>query len=149
MVPPQKHMRKEVLVAVVIGAVLGLAIAFGIWRANQAFAPKEKIATEMEAPAPQEEITEGQLVIAQPQTGALVSQDKITVKGSSQPGSTIVILTNSGEVITTAGLSGNFEQEVELSGGANQITVIAYDKDGNQSQKTVTVVYSTEFPPKE
>lgn len=142
-------MRKEVLVAVVIGAVLGLAIAFGIWRANQAFSPKEKIATETETPAPQEEVAEGQLVIAQPQTGALVSQDKITVKGSAQPGSTIVILTNSGEAITTAGLSGNFEQEVELSGGANEITVVAYDKDGNESRKTVTVVYSTEFPPKE
>ncbi|MDO8503423.1 MAG: Ig-like domain-containing protein [bacterium] len=143
-------MRKEVLVAVFIGAVLGLAIAFGIWRANQAFSPKEKIATETGALTPQEEeITEGQLVIAQPQNGALVSQDKITVKGSAQPGSMIVILTNSGEAVTTALLSGNFEQEVELAGGANQISVIAYDKDGNQSQKTVVIVYSTEFPPKE
>ncbi|MBI4033263.1 MAG: hypothetical protein HY377_02005 [Candidatus Blackburnbacteria bacterium] len=143
-------MRKEVLVAVFIGAVLGLAIAFGIWRANQAFSPKEKIATEQEAaPAPEEEVTQGQLVIAQPQEGALVSQDKITVKGSAQPGATIVTLTNSAESVTTAGGSGNFEQEIELSGGANEITIVAYDKDGNESRKTVTIVYSTEFPPKE
>lgn len=136
-------MRKEVLVAIIIGGLLGLAVAFGIWRANKALAPKTQV-EPFPSPVAQEEKSE--LIVTSPESGSVVSENKVLVQGSATPNATIVILYNEGEIIVQADEAGSFEQEVELSGGANEIKVAAYDEQGNQKEKTITVVYSTEFP---
>lgn len=136
-------MRKEVLIAILVGALSGLAVAFGIWRANQALAPK---VAPTPSPTPQEETVRQGLIVTEPESGVVVSQDRITVRGSATAGSTIVILTNLGEIILEARGDGIFEQEVELEGGANEIKVVAFDPQGNREEKTLTVVFSTEFP---
>lgn len=135
-------MRKEVLLAIVVGALLGLVVAFGIWRANQAFTPQENNSTPQ--PQVQEEQQEG-LTITEPEDGVIVAEETITIKGRAAPLASIVILTNLNEIILQAGEDGNFEQEVELEGGANEITLIAYDNQGNKEEKTLTIVFSTEF----
>lgn len=137
-------MRKEVFIAILIGLILGGAVAFGIWRANLALV-KEEVQTEQSAiPSPQEQ-TPSSLIITQPENNAVVSEDRVTVKGAATPNANIVFLTNEDEIITQATREGTFEQEVELIGGANEITVIAYDDQGNESRSSVVVVYSTEF----
>lgn len=140
-------MRKEVLFAVIIGIFLGGIVAFGVWRANLALvAQKKQVQTESSpAPKAEEVIASSQLVITEPENNLVVSSDKITVKGNATPGAIIVILASSGETIFEAESSGNIEHEVELVGGVNKITVVAYDKDGNESRQTLNIVYSTEF----
>lgn len=137
-------MRKEVFIAILIGLILGGAVAFGIWRANLALV-KEEVQTEQSAtPFPQEQ-PPSSLIITQPENNTVLGEDKVTVKGAATPNANIVFLTNEDEIITQATREGTFEQEVELIGGANEIIVIAYDDQGNESRSSVVVVYSTEF----
>lgn len=136
-------MRKEVLIAIVIGATLGLAVAFGIWQANRSLGPKPQTTP---SPTPQVIEEKSELIVTSPEDGAVVSEDKVLVRGAASPNATIVILYNQGEIIAQAQADGSFEQELELSGGANELRVVAYDAEGNKEEKTIAVVYSTEFP---
>ncbi len=138
-------MRKEVIVAIIIGILLGGLVAFGIWRANILFADKKTKPSEV-LPTPfEQEISASQLVITQPEDNTVVATDKVTVRGTASKGTTVVILSQAGEYISGVVQDGSFEQEVELIGGANEITVIAYDETGNESKQILTIVYSTEF----
>ncbi|MAG59596.1 hypothetical protein CMO96_02285 [Candidatus Woesebacteria bacterium] len=140
-------MRKEVLIAIIIGVGLGSAVAFGIWRANLVLSPQNGQEQNQQAsPSPTDDIiTSSQLVVTQPENNVVISKDEVEVQGNASPESTIVILANSGEIILEAEADGNFKETVGLEGGANEITVVAYDKEGNESRQTITVVYSTEF----
>ncbi len=144
---PSKFMRKEVLVAILIGALLGGVVAFGIWRANLALVPKrESLQTEQtpQSSTPEDKQTSS-LIITQPENNSIVSEGKVTVKGAALPNSTVVILANNDDLIIQTGKDGGFEQEVELEGGPNEITITAYDEAGNETTETLTLVYSTEF----
>lgn len=136
-------MRKEVLVAITIGALLGLAVAFGIFRANQALTPKTQT---LPSPVPQQEEQSSGLIVTSPENERVTSEDKVVLRGSTTPAATVVILYNLGEVIVEARADGTFEQEIELEGGANEIKVISIDDQGASQEQTITVVYSTEFP---
>lgn len=136
-------MKKEVVIAIIIGFGLGLVITFGIWTANRALreAPPEKA-----APTPAEEVTPTpsfSLTINQPEDGSISSEEKITVSGTTAPEAAVVILYQEGEKILEADKDGNFETEITLAGGANEIKVSAYDSEGNEASQTLTIVYST------
>lgn len=142
-------MRKEVLVAIFIGIVLGTVVAFGIWRANFYLSPKQVNKTEqIPTPEVQQVAISSGLVITQPEENSVISTESVVVKGSTNPNSTIVITSNSDGTIVDAGSDGSFEQEINLEGGPNQIDITSYDKDGNEDNKTITLVYSTEFSDK-
>lgn len=141
-------MRKEVLVAILIGAILGGAVAFGIWRANLFLVPKkETVQTEQTPPPAGGQITQetSSLITTQPENNSIISEGKVTIKGAAVPNSIVVILTNSKDLVTQADKDGTFEQEIELEGGPNEIMVTAYDNNGNETTQTLTLVYSTEF----
>lgn len=141
-------MRKEVLFAILIGAAIGLAIAFGVWRANKVFTPRkagtgEAIPTT--TPPKQEEIQTSQLVVTSPENNSVVSTNKVVIEGTAPPEAAVVITTNAAEVIVQAEKDGQFRQEIELEGGVNEVKVTAYDNDGNKSEQILMVVYSTEL----
>lgn len=138
-------MRKEVLVAILVGILLGSLVAFGIWRANILLGDKKEKTVEVFPTPFEQEISGSQLVITQPEDSTVVSVDKVLVRGTASAGSTVVILAQSGEYIVEVKGDGSFDQEVGLEGGANEITVIAYDASGNESKQVLTMVYSTEF----
>lgn len=144
-------MRKEVLFAILIGAAVGLAIAFGIWRANKAFIPQRKeagreAATTAAVGGPgEQQVQNSQLVVTSPENNSIVSSNKIVVEGTAPAESVIVITTNAAEVITQAAKDGAFAQEIEIDGGANEVKVASYDQEGNKSEVVLTIVYSTEF----
>lgn len=144
-------MRKEVLFAIIIGAAVGLVIAFGIWRANKAFMPQRKEAGQQAVTAPavggpqQQQIQNSQLVVTSPENNSIVSSNKIVVEGTAPTESTIVITTNAAEAITQVDNGGAFGQEIEVDGGANEVKVASYDQEGNKSEVVLTIVHSTEF----
>lgn len=138
-------MRKEVLIAIIIGFGLGLVITFGVWTANQALkkaappsAPTEEVVTTP-TPAPEE----FSLIINSPEDESISKEEKIEVTGKTAPEATVVILYQEGEKIIQADSQGNFSSEITLVGGPNQIEITAYDESGNEVSKTLTVVYST------
>lgn len=139
------------LFAILLGSIVGLAIAFGIWRANKAFLPQKKEeATQtpsisQAAENSEEEVGSGPLTITSPENNLVVGTDKITIEGVSTENATIVITTNVAESILQTGSDGKFKGDIELEGGVNLIKVVAYDKTGNKTEKALTIVYSTEF----
>lgn len=137
-------MRREVLIAIVLGVGLGLAVAFGIWRANLALAPRNAAQTENPLPTPGIEAF-SELVLTQPETNTVVTKDSVELKGATNPGSTVAILTGSEEYVLQVDEEGSFEQEVDLAAGPNEVIVTSYDAAGNESLEKLIVVYTTEL----
>lgn len=138
-------MRKEVLVAIVLGVGLGLAVAFGIWRANLALAPKQNsLQTEAPLVSPEPEDF-SELVVTQPENNLVVMKDTTVIKGAATPQATIVITTGEDEYVLEADSDGSFEKEVELAAGPNEIKIASFDDLGSESQERLVVVYTTEL----
>ena len=139
-------MRKEVFIAITIGFALGLVITFGIWTASKALketAPKKEVPpqiTEEQLPTP---TPQALLVIISPEDNSISNKEKIEVSGKTSAGTTVVVLYEEGEKIIEANSEGNFTTEITLIEGSNEITVSAYNKEGNEVSKTLSVVYST------
>lgn len=141
--------RKEILIAIVVGFALGMVITFGIWNANKALKsqqasqqPSLAITSEKEQSSPVDK-TSLFLKIISPEDNLLSAQEKIQLAGEANSDATVVITYSEGEQVITPDGSGKFQTEITLMGGANEIIITAYDPDGNEIKKTINVVYST------
>jgi len=144
-------MKKEVLLAIIIGFTLGLVITFGIWQANKALKqavpeqtlPTSQVQEEEKTPSPTLPPSQISLTITSPEDNSIINKEKIDISGKTSSKATVVITYEEGEKIIEADENGNFASEITLVGGANEITVSAYDQDGNETTKTLNLVYST------
>ncbi len=142
-------MRKEVLVAIIIGFGLGLVITFGIWTANKAL--KNTSTDSAETPAPLEEEIETalipastlELLITSPENNTVSEKETIEIVGQTAVKAIISIIYPNGEKLLEAGEDGNFSTEISLVGGDNQIKISAFSSEGDEISKTLTIVYST------
>lgn len=134
-------MKKEVLFAIVAGALLGVVIAFGVYRANIALVPS-KGDDQKATPAPKEVAG---LSIIKPETLRVLTESATVVSGITSPNSNVAIVTDDNEYIVASDNKGQFEDEIELSGGLNEIKVFSFDTSGTQKEGSVLVVFSTEF----
>ncbi len=81
------------------------------------------------------------ITIVSPQNGAVVHTQYLTIKGGvSDEGSGIKEVFINGN-ITVLSKEGYFETSVSLKVGTNTITIVATDKAGNKTTKTITVTY--------
>jgi hypothetical protein len=140
-------MKKEVLIAVVLGIIVGLVITFGMYTANTALQRKaQQIKDASPTPTPTSELQNGQnssIIVYGPEDNMLTDKDKVQLSGSTDPNAIVVIFVNDKETITTADGKGNFSAELSLVGGSNIITTIATDTNGKQNQDQRAVVFST------
>lgn len=138
-------MRKEIIIAVVIGLTVGLVVAFGAWRANNSLkqaAPAEEIVSQSN-PSPMITPALDKIQVNTPAANFLVDKELITVSGNTLPEATVVIIYTEGEKILTADSQGVFSTEISLAGGFNEIRITTIDNEGNQEERTITGVYST------
>lgn len=139
-------MRKEVIVAISLGIILGLAIAFGVWRANLSLSgktPNPQVFNSTQEPT--QDLIKSSLVVTNPENLSVSSQEELEIKGTAEPKALIIILTNEEEQILEAKQDGSFEASVLLVGGPNEIIVKSYSNEGEQAEQKLTIVYSTEF----
>lgn len=138
-------MKKEVLIAIIIGFSIGLVIAFGIWTANKSLKQitpeKESLTTQTGQLTPTPPVTN--LIINNPADDFLSNQEKITVSGKANPEAIVVIIYEEGEKILTADSEGIFSAEITLVGGANEIKISAFNSEGEETSKIINGVYST------
>lgn len=138
-------MRKEVLIAIIIGFGLGLVITFGIWTANKALketAPTT-VPTEEEAEVTPTPMPALELVIVSPENNTISEKEIIEVSGQTASRAIIAITYPEGEKLLEADEDGSFSTEISLIGGDNLIEISAFNEEGDQATKTLTVVYST------
>ena len=137
-------MRKEVIIAIILGFALGLVITFGIWKANKALkreVPEEvPVVEEVLEPTPTPAFS---LEIISPADESISDESTVTITGKTQPGSVVAVAAEKGEEIIETDEAGNFEVEVDLISGINEIEITAFGLEGEEASKSLAIVYST------
>lgn len=136
-------MKKEIIFAIFLGLGLGLIITYGVYRARTTLQKPVAQEAEQIIEATPLASAETNLSITSPEDETITESQELTVAGSTNPNSFVVVIVNNQDNITTADQSGNFSVVITLETGSNVIQVHSIDEDGNTSIKEITVIYST------
>ena len=138
-------MRKELILTILIGLVVGLVVVFGIYRTKNFFTPRDQ-GTKLEAsPSPQPSAeTLGNLVIHTPEDESIQETSETTIAGTTNANAFVIIFVGDQEFITTADESGNFSISTDLETGSNIIVINSLDEDGLSVSEERTVIYTTQ-----
>ena len=139
---------KDVILAIIVGVVIGGLTAFMTLFLPKFLSksPSSQIETET---ANEEELiptlsAESSLTLENPQNESIFSEDEITVSGKTRASALLVVISPVDEQAIEADDKGNFETEISLEEGDNEITVTVYNDDKQEETKSVTVYYSEE-----
>ncbi len=149
-------MRKEFVVAIILGLAVGLLIVVGIVIARQAFEKHRTgsddtinklspISTSLSTGSPTAAPTppKHSLTIDQPDDNSVVSSSELMISGKTTPQSTIAIVSEKNEYFTSADEAGLFSQKIELITGVNEIKMASLAPNEEQAEITLTVVFTT------
>jgi len=138
-------MRKELLAAIFVGSLLGIAVAFGVWKTNMAFnKPKPNTKPKEEKQEQPKETFE--IAIAKPNDFSVSSLSPISVSGVTKKGNWVVISTPETDYFTQTDESGGFKEEIKLISGINDLFFYSFNQEGKSAGKNLTVVLSSAFP---
>jgi hypothetical protein len=140
-------MRKEILVAIFFGSILGLIIAFGIWRVNSSFTPPQKNKDERAIPndQPQTPKANSGITLVKYQNNDVALDSDISLSGVTMPSSVVAVINGDDDYFIKAGADGSFEQVVSLANGVNEINIYSFGLDKINATQKVTIIYSPEF----
>lgn len=137
-------MKKEVVIAVLIGLTMGLIITFGLYRVRTSLLPSNSdrpVPQQLKPTPTAEAVTNGaDLTVLNPPDGYVSAEADLTVTGSTTPNSYVVLFVNDDDYISTADETGNFSFSVTLDDNSSVLTIHALDESG-----TVTTVERTVF----
>jgi len=144
-------MKKEILIAILIGFILGLIITFGVWTANKSLkdnqdeqSPKKTGGVSVLTPEETEELKKQiSLEITEPINNSISEEEEITIKGTTSPFAVVTVIYQESEKIIEADGQGSFETEISLVGGTNEIKISAFNQADNTMSKILNVIYST------
>lgn len=137
-------MRKEVLIAVILGLILGSILVYGIYRASNVNIPVPESSNQV-TPSPTGEVN-NLLTIANPQDGDIFSSQVATVSGQTDPQNALIIVTESEQLLPQISATGSFSQTISLIKGGNLIQVSAITSDGRRQDIFLNLVYLTQWP---
>jgi hypothetical protein len=135
-------MKKEIILAIIIGLTLGLVLTYGFYTARRSLSGRGRpqlSATPQPTPGVDSEL----LTILSPQDESVQSKKEVTVTGNTFAKGFVVVFINAKEFITTADDTGNFSVIGELAPGGNTIHVTALDENGQSVSVERTVVFLT------
>lgn len=142
-------MKKEVLIAILIGFGLGLTITYGLYRVRLAMQDEPPSIDQIvnTTPSPSSE-AQSIIAIHNPINGTVQTETNTTVAGTTLPNAFVVLLVNNENYIQTSDGTGNFSFEVPLSQGSNVLTTHVINENGDSisTERTVIVtdIYSSE-----
>lgn len=141
-------MRREIIVAVVFGVILGLLVAAGmvIWLRSVDPQKAAQISVAELTPKAKNKASSIQpLEITQPADGSIVKDKEVTIKGKASKDGLIVIQSPIKDVILQ-NKKGNFSVDFPLALGENIIAVAVYPKTSRLApqQKIIKVNYLDE-----
>lgn len=139
-------MKKEVLIAVLSGLIIGLIITVGIYTANRSLEQQKakKISqTQTPQPTPQADQNQKLLTITSHENFDLIDQSEITLSGIAWPDAVVALMTEKDNQITTADSDGIFSFKSNLIKGYNEISLVAADETGTTQTQNLVLTYST------
>ena len=84
------------------------------------------------------------LTLESPADGTLAVANEMLVRGTTTPGATVAVFTETDEIIVETDAYGQFETTVQLAAGINSLNITAYSEDGQEKTITLNVVYDEE-----
>ncbi len=137
-------MKKETVIAISMGIVFGLAFSFIVilnTQKNKKVTQKQQTQKKVAADVIKNVAVEP-LVITSPENAVAVDKKEITIKGSTEKGSFVVVQTQITDLTATA-VDGNFSVKVPLALGENIIHVSSYPKGtiGKVQEKEIKIYY--------
>lgn len=142
-------MRKEVLIAIILGLILGSILVYGIYTANQASSTYTDSPTE-ETNQNQTENSQSNnqaLTVSSPQDGDIFYTPQATISGQTDPQNALVIITEDDHLVPDINEDGSFSQSVTLIRGGNLIQVTSMTPSGQRQDSYLNLVYTS--PPAE
>jgi hypothetical protein len=145
--------KKEIIIAVLVGLVTGLAFSYLLYFLN-----KKPLISEKKLPAVKVTSTlpfatnetakpktgVNHLVIKSPLNGTLVSEAGLTISGEAPKNSTIILFSENEEKVLELNNKENFQIETELTSGENQLTITAILKNNQEENINLTIIYQKE-----
>lgn len=140
-------MRKEYFIVVVSGLIIGIIFAFGVWRINKSLKPEPQNLTseEVSPPPPDTSVQEVKTTLISPQESEVITTSPLSLKGVTSRNSWVVVLGEEKDLIVKSDTNGEFELEIPLVAGINQILINSFVENGKESKILRTVVFSSEF----
>jgi hypothetical protein len=135
-------MKKEVILAVILGLGLGLVVTYGIYTARKSLKGPSSKVVEV-SPSPTADNANSALVIISPEDESLQFTKDLKVTGTTTPTATVVVFINDTFQVTKADNSGNFSIQSQLNNISNIIVIRAIDSQGKVTEENRTVVYSS------
>jgi hypothetical protein len=151
-------MFKELFLAVILGALLGFGITGGVLALKNNKKTTPTVPTTTALPTISGTITTSpkntidsstldtnnhQITIESPGNESIVANSKVTIKGSTTAQSSLVISTSSQTYFATADNAGNFNVDIDVDSGVNQIQIDSIDSQDNQATAQLIITYST------
>lgn len=147
-------MKKEVVLAIILGLTAGVIVTFGVYTANRALqqraAESSTEATPLPPTADEEQPTTLQpspksaLEIETPENNSIATEEILTTRGQTFPSALIVVMVNDTDFLGTANESGKFTIPVKLTPGSNTLVFTAQDPNSlAQEEAQRLVVFST------
>ncbi|PIP85377.1 hypothetical protein COT86_03195 [Candidatus Collierbacteria bacterium CG10_big_fil_rev_8_21_14_0_10_43_36] len=140
-------MRKEILLAVIFGIILGGVILYGINLANKSATNlNENKTSATVAPISTPTPIQKSLSIVSPQNHSVTSDKLITITGRATPDSNITVISEIDDLIIETSPAGTFSAQINLIGGENTITVTELKSDNTTITEAITIIQTANLP---
>lgn len=139
-------MRKEVVLAIIVGLTLGLSLTYGFYLMRRSAQTSSTPSTDLQefidvSPTPEPTIA-NKIILLTPEEGSVLEEAQTVLSGSTIPNSYLVLFVNEEEYIGTSDEAGNFSFDVELENGSNLLAVHLVEDSGETAIRERTVIVS-------
>lgn len=147
-------MIKELLLAIIIGGLLGFGVTGGYLTLRQKNQTQDPVIISQPTTIPSptttntltsdiDKTTNDKLTIVSPENNLLVFNENLNITGNTTSDSQIIINTTTDNFTGKSDQKGYFDVPIKLQGGLNIIKISAIDIDGNQLDTELNITYST------
>lgn len=140
-------MKKEVIIAIIIGLLIGLVFTLGISTANKALnQQKAKKLTPQDSGNSLTTSNNNQqktLTVTSHENFDLINQSETTLSGIAWPKAVIALMAETQTRLIQADSEGIFTFQINLIKGFNEISLIATDETNTTQTQNLVLTYST------
>ena len=140
------RMKQERVILSFIMVLIGLLVAgvvFYFYQTTKVVSDKSSVGNSNQTPTPSPKPTVF-LVLNQPSNEQVVSNKTLLVSGKTNQDATVIIITDSDQLVLKPSSQGDFSTTITLSNDQNLIRVRAVTPNGETAVLDRTVTYSTE-----
>ena len=126
----------------ILGGLIVAGVGFFIYQSTKKIPPSEIKTISISQPTPTS--TPVLLALSSPADQSVTDNKIVTISGKTDPNATIIISTDSSDQVISPASTGDFTTTIAIDSDENVIHILAINKNGEETEKIVTVTYSTQ-----